>query len=379
MIDPQEISGRLHLKARRFNPFNGVIPPSIPMRDSMSDKMTVQDYIRQQPLVIAEAIATAAKSFESWRARTPGFLVGSGSSFNALTAAAATTSASIHQSLRVSGPANFLKELEQGAALDRDGFVVILSQSGASATSVAAAQMAATRGCNVLVITCEPASPIAQLPLARIVLPIGGEPIGPKTKGFTATLAGALALLAHADSRPLPGFNSAAFETLIAKSDAMAERLARALDDLDYLVVAGSGRFFGIALEASLKVAEIAGVATAAFDMEELLHGRLHAVGPRSLVLLIIGSDMEREIAEVAARAMARRGVRALLLNLSGRSTPDDWIKLEPDEHRILDVLSAIVPFQWLAVHLAIRRGRQPETMRYPGLSADLAIKVKAS
>jgi fructoselysine-6-P-deglycase FrlB-like protein len=379
MIDPQEISGRLHLKARRFNPFNGVIPPSIPMRDSMSDKMTVQDYIRQQPLVIAEAIATAAKSFESWRARTPGFLVGSGSSFNALTAAAATTSASIHQSLRVSGPANFLKELEQGAALDRDGFVVILSQSGASATSVAAAQMAATRGCNVLVITCEPASPIAQLPLARIVLPIGGEPIGPKTKGFTATLAGALALLAHADSRPLPGFNSAAFETLIAKSDAMAERLARALDDLDYLVVAGSGRFFGIALEASLKVAEIAGVATAAFDMEELLHGRLHAVGPRSLVLLIIGSDMEREIAEVAARAMARRGVRALLLNLSGRSTPDDWIKLEPDKHRILDVLSAIVPFQWLAVHLAIRRGMQPETMRYPGLSADLAIKVKAS
>ena len=174
------------------------------MRDSMSDKMTVQDYIRQQPLVIAEAIATAAKSFESWRARTPGFLVGSGSSFNALTAAAVTTSASIHQSLRVSGPANFLKELEQGAALDRDGFVVILSQSGASATSVAAAQMAATRGCNVLVITCEPASPIAQLPLARIVLPIGGEPIGPKTKGFTATLAGALALLAHADSRPLP-------------------------------------------------------------------------------------------------------------------------------------------------------------------------------
>jgi fructoselysine-6-P-deglycase FrlB-like protein len=50
---------------------------------------------------------------------------------------------------------------------------------------------------------------------------------------------------------------------------------------------------------------------------------------------------------------------------------------LAPREQGVLDILYAVVPVQWLAVHLALRRGLRPETMRYPGLSADLAIKLK--
>jgi fructoselysine-6-P-deglycase FrlB-like protein len=337
--------------------------------------MTIQDHIGEQPAVIAAAFGSVAARLKDLRPAAPAVLVGSGSSFNALTAAAATTSRASGERPRVQGPASFLRETGEGAK--SGGSVIVLSQSGASSTSVAAAR-AAGRTTNLLVITCEAESPIARLPLPRLILPIGGEPIGPKTKGFTVTLAGALAILAYCEGRSLPPFDQAAFAALITEAESGAGSLATTLDDLDYLVVAGDQRFYGIALEASLKVAEIAGLPTAAFETEELLHGRLHGLGPKSLVVVIASTDTEREVAEIAAAAMAKRAVRLLLLNMTGRSTRYDWMTLALRDQGVLDILYAVVPFQWLAVHLALRRGMRPETMRYPGLSADLAIKLKA-
>jgi len=42
-----------------------------------------------------------------------------------------------------------------------------------------------------------------------------------------------------------------------------------------------------------------------------------------------------------------------------------------------LDLLSAIVPFQYLGWHLARGKGIVPEKMRYPGLSQKLKIKTR--
>ena len=149
------------------------------------------------------------------------------------------------------------------------------------------------------------------------------------------------------------------------------------LRGLDYLVVSGTGRFFGIALEASLKIAEIAGLPTAGFETEELLHGRLHGLSANGLVVMIAGDAGELEIAVATTRAMAERDVRVLVLNMTGSPSPWDWLQITGVGRAPMDTLAAIVPFQWLAVHLALGRGMVPELMRYPGLSAALAIKSK--
>jgi glucosamine 6-phosphate synthetase-like amidotransferase/phosphosugar isomerase protein len=44
-----------------------------------------------------------------------------------------------------------------------------------------------------------------------------------------------------------------------------------------------------------------------------------------------------------------------------------------------LDLLSAVVPFQLLAWHLAREKGIIPEKMRYPGLSQKLGIKTRVN
>jgi glucosamine--fructose-6-phosphate aminotransferase (isomerizing) len=335
--------------------------------------MGIQDFIREQPGVIARAFEAVETARVSVPADRPLLLVGSGSSFNALTVAAEALPGKPRA--RVIGPAAFLRDAPALIEAGRPA-VLVLSQSGSSTTSIAAAETALRLGAPTLVVTCEAESAIAKRPVARVVLPIDGEPIGPKTKGFAATLAGVLAILARREGRDLPPFAPERFAALVERSQREAIEWADRLARLDYFVVAGSGRFFGIALEASLKIAEIAGLPTAGFETEELLHGRLHALGPQSLCVIIAGEEEELATARAAKRAMADRDVPIAVLNMTGAATPDDWFQIGGFPAP-LDGLAAIVPFQWLAVRLALARGMEPEAMRYPGLSAALAIKTR--
>jgi glucosamine--fructose-6-phosphate aminotransferase (isomerizing) len=337
--------------------------------------MSIQEFIRQQPGVIATAFDAVERTRASLPADRPLLLVGSGSSFNALTVAAAISPAQVG-GMSVIGPAAFLRHAPALIEAARPA-VLVLSQSGSSTTSIAAAEAAVKLGAPTLVVTCEPESAIAQLPVARIVLPIGGEPIGPKTKGFTATLAGVLAILSRRDGRDLPPFSPDDFAAFVERSERQAAEWATRLSALDYLVVAGSGRFLGIALEASLKIAEIVGLPTAGFEIEELLHGRLHGLGPKSLCVVIAGNDAELATAHAVKKAMLARDVRVAVLNMTAAVEADDWFQIDGFPPP-LDCLAAIVPFQWLAVALAVARGLEPEAMRYPGLSAALAIKTEA-
>jgi glucosamine--fructose-6-phosphate aminotransferase (isomerizing) len=333
--------------------------------------MLVSAFIRQQPDRLAATLRDAAGILAGWN---PGphdglMLVGSGSSMNALLA----TRPPGHD-VQVLGPGAFLQALRTG--LGTRPLVVVLSQSGHSTTSVAAAEAAMAAGLPTLLITAEAASPIALLPLPRLLLPIGPEPIGPKTKGFTASLGALIALVAHRAGRALPPFDATLLAAVVGGTAAPAAALAATLDAADYLMVTGQGRLFGIALEASLKIAEIAGLPTTAFEPEEALHGRLHGMTSRSLGLLIAGDDAAREEAARIATAMAGRGVGIRILNLTGRATAFDWCEGVAWPAAPFDLAAAIIPFQWLAVALAERRGMAPEAMRYPGLSADLSIKL---
>lgn len=301
-------------------------------------------------------------------------LVGSGSSLNALTIVRSWLQSAIGRAVEVINPAVLLRDIDKifGSPL-----VVILSQSGTSSTSIEAAKVVHRRNWQVVVITANPESPIGVLGLPMILLPIGEEPIGPKTKGFTASIAACFRLAAGLAGRGLPELPSAQIDAVL---DASRKSVAALIGEKlpSYVVITGSGRHFGVALEASLKIAEIAGVPTAAFDPEELLHGRLHGTDGDSLVIMIASDEEERNIASRTAVVMGERGVRVALLNLSVAPTPFDWQHIDAHAVAPLDTILASLPFQRLAVDLALRRNMIPEAMTYPGLSKALAIKTFA-
>lgn len=333
----------------------------------------VAGFIREQPQTVP---ATYRAVREAVAGRHPAegcaTLVGSGSSLNALTAMAPAFAAASRRSPRTFGPRAFLTELVAGR-ID-PGPVIILSQSGASRTTIEAAEQALARGLDVWRVTAEARSPFARLGDGAIVIPIGPEPIGPKTKGYTASLA---ALSAIADRFAGVEVSTPACEPeLVEASRAGAEALAGRAGDVDFVLVAGAGAQVGTAMEASLKISEMSGVPSAGFDLEEALHGRLHGLTARSLAIFVVDADAEGGEADLAARTMRQLGCRTCLLghwNATGIGFRDavDGVSSWP-----LDPIRAIVPFQWLASALARARGRDPAAMRYPGLSARLSIKT---
>jgi fructoselysine-6-P-deglycase FrlB-like protein len=338
--------------------------------------MAIERYIGEQPDAIRRTLQAARSALRGF-ASTPLdqlVLVGSGSSLNALHVVMPTLCEAALYPVSALNPAVLLRHLPEvrGTPL-----VVILSQSGTSTTSIEIARASNERGWPTLVVTAEPASPIAQLGLTTIPLDIGDEPIGPKTKGFTGSIAACAALAEALSGRALPEFSAVKMAKLIGSARVDAQSLLSATGVPDYVAISGSERFFGVALEASLKISEIAGIASAAFETEELLHGRLHGLGPGSCGFMLVGDRGEREIAIRTKAVMAERHVRILVVNMTDEPTPHDWCKLYGNQAAPFDAIAATIPFQWLAVELALRKEMVPEDMQYPGLSRDLAIKMQ--
>ncbi|MBW6424353.1 SIS domain-containing protein [Rhizobium sp. XQZ8] len=337
--------------------------------------MSIETFMAEQGDVIARTLERAdAPTFsQAVSAYDRILFVGSGSSLNALTIVRPWLQSLIGRPVEVINPAGFLRDIE---TILGNPLMVILSQSGTSSTSIEAARMVSGKGWQVVVITADPESPIGALGLPMILLPIGEEQIGPKTKGFTASIAACFRLAAGLAKHDLPALSAQSINTTTEASRKAVESLIGGQALPSYIVITGSGRHFGVALEASLKIAEIAGIATAGFEPEELLHGRLHGTDANSLVMMIVADEQERDLASHTAVVMAERGVRVVLLNLTEAATPFDWFQIDAGAIRPLDTILASIPFQRLAVDLALSREMIPDAMTYPGLSKALAIKT---
>ena len=333
--------------------------------------MSIETFIREQPETIARCVAAIEPFTATWRpGSTQGIaLVGSGSSFNALTAARSSFVAARRGSVVIYDPEDFVAELPM--LTDRP-LVIVLSQSGASTTSIAAAQAAVAAGLPTLAVTAAADAALAAVGAEVFLMPIGGEPVGPKTKGFTGSLASLLALAQALGAPASPPPSAESWAAAVDAAYGMAVILASNLRNVDMLMFAGRRALHGIALEASLKITEMAGVPTAAVPTEELLHGRLHGLTARSVAFLLVDGDVEASEACRMAAVMARHGCRVDIVNAgtrwpSGDSMPAPW-----------GGLGVVLPFQWLAVMMAQERGLVPEAMRYGALSGELAIKTSA-
>jgi glucosamine--fructose-6-phosphate aminotransferase (isomerizing) len=335
--------------------------------------MTIAGFIREQPAALDRSVQAARAFTATW---APGHfdgiaLVGSGSSFNALQVARPRFVAARRGPVGVHEPEDFSAEL---ADYTTRPLVIVLSQSGASARTIDAAKAAIAAGLPTLAITAATESPLAACAATVLHLPVGDEPVGPKTKGFTGSMA---MLFVVAESLGAPASEAMTGErlaSLVEPAAAAARDLVLALADVDVIVIAGRRAHHGVALEASLKIAEMSGVPTAAFPTEELLHGRLHGLTPRSVAFVIADGSAELAEAEVARAAMARRGCRVVVVDAGGARAfagmalpPTPW-----------NAIGLMLPFQWLAVQLAEARGLDPEVMRHGSLSRELAIKVNA-
>ena len=340
--------------------------------------MGIKTFIYEQPQVIDTVLQTIPTVLPQITPAETIYLVGSGTSLNALTAVEPLMKRLLAARIRINGPLAFMTGTVKNP--DSNCLAIILSQSGASTTTIAAVEHARRCGMRTLVLTAEKESPITAVSDNILLMPVGPENIGPKTKGYTASVLCLLLLVLAMAGRKLqaPQFPNE-LARLIEQCDPVICDLADACAQTDFIMVLGQGRHLGTALEGSLKISEMSGVAAAAFDTEEAFHGRFHGLSPASLALFVVAYSQQYDMALTGAKVLSDLGVAVRILNFAGQlSSIHDlrlpWPRTDPLPE--LDLIHAIVPFQLLAWHLAKQKGRVPEKMRYPNLSKELQIKT---
>ena len=229
--------------------------------------MTIERFILEQPAVLEAVLRDVPPQLAALGSLRPVQairLVGSGTSLNALLAVAPLLARSPAAEVRTQGPLAFLEEAAMGR---QGGLTILLSQTGTSTTTVEAVQRAQALGGSVWTLTAARRSPLAKIARQIVEIPVGPEPVGPKTKGYTASvLALILAARALAGDRLDIGGYLADLARLIGASREVAAGLADRHGESDLFLVMGQGRHYATALEGSLKITEMGGRAAAAID-----------------------------------------------------------------------------------------------------------------
>jgi glucosamine--fructose-6-phosphate aminotransferase (isomerizing) len=263
---------------------------------------------------------------------------------------------------------------------DPGALVVVVSQSGETADTLAALRHARALGQQRTLGICNVATS-AMLRETRLqFLTHAGVEIGvASTKAFTTQLA-ALFLLAltlaklrgrlpqaeesrHLKSlRHLPVALGAAL-ALEPQLIAWAERFARK----EHALFLGRGLHFPIALEGALKLKEISYIHAEAYPAGELKHGPLALVTSEMPVVTVAPNDVLLEkLKSNMQEVRARGGELYVLADADTRIASSDGVHVIrlPEHYGLLSPILHVVPLQLLAYHAAVVRGSDVDKPR---------------
>lgn len=247
--------------------------------------------------------------------------------------------------------------------------VVVISQSGETADSLAALREAKAQGVPTLGIINVIGSSIAREADGVLYTKAGPEIAVATTKAYSAQLVVCYLLglaLAQArgqmeDVRPILD----ALEALPGQMD----RILAEHEDIQYLATQlvgdkhifyiGRGIDYAIAMEASLKMKEISYIHSEAYAAGELKHGTISLVEEDTLV---VGSLTQPRVMEKTwSNLVETRSRGALLLGLTmegeDKGVDADYRITIPETDPHIVTSLAIIPFQLLAYYISVNRG----------------------
>ncbi len=266
----------------------------------------------------------------------------------------------------------------RNAPLEKNTVLLVLSQSGETADTLAALREARRRGHRALAIVNVVGSSIARESDGGIYMHAGPEIGVASTKAFVSTLT-ILALLAvHlgrlrnlSARRALEILHALEavpkqLESILAQNNAfkkLAKKYAKA-DDFFFL---GRGYTFPIALEGALKLKEISYIHAEGYPAGEMKHGP-NALIDETLPVVVLATRDESDPASKLRyektlsniQEVTARSGRVLAVATEGDTTIGGLVEHVihiPPAIELLSPLIEIVPLQLLAYYIAVRRG----------------------
>ena len=258
----------------------------------------------------------------------------------------------------------------RNAPLEKNTVLLVLSQSGETADTLAALREAKRRGHRALAIVNVVGSTIARESDGGIYMHAGPEIGVASTKAFVSTISILTLLAVHlgrlrnlSAKRALDVLHGLEalpkqIEKILAQNDNLkkvAKKYAKA-DDFFFL---GRGYTFPIALEGALKLKEISYIHAEGYSAAEMKHGPIALIDDKTPTVFLVPQDAMYDktmanLAMIRARkgpiiALATEGDKAI------KKVANDVIFLPPTLD-LLNPILASVPLQLFAYHIAVAR-----------------------
>ena len=259
----------------------------------------------------------------------------------------------------------------RNAPLEKNTVLLVLSQSGETADTLAALREARRRGHKALAIVNVVGSTIAREADGGIYMHAGPEIGVASTKAFVSTLT-ILTLLAIylgrmrnlSASQALPVLHGLEglpkqVEKILAQDKAL-KAIARKYVGADDFFFLGRGYTYPLALEGALKLKEISYIHAEGYSAAEMKHGPIALIDKKTPTVFLVPRDSmyEKTMANLAM-IRARKGVIVALATEGDhaiKKVANDVIYL-PNTLESLNPILAAVPLQLFAYHIAVARG----------------------
>ncbi|MDT3672262.1 MAG: glutamine--fructose-6-phosphate transaminase (isomerizing) [Aromatoleum sp.] len=263
---------------------------------------------------------------------------------------------------------------------DPDTLVVVISQSGETADTLAALKHAKSLGMTRTLAICNvPESAIVREACLRFITRAGPEIGVASTKAFTTQLA-ALALLTLALAR-LAGRLSEADEARhlgalrhlpvavqkVLELEPEIERWAQRFAGKHHALFLGRGRHWPIAMEGALKLKEISYIHAEAYAAGELKHGPLALVDKDMPVIAIAPADELLEKLKSNLQEVRARGGELYVFADAGSEIAESegvHILPMPEHYGMLSPVLHVVSLQLLSYHAALVKGTDVDKPR---------------
>ena len=286
----------------------------------------------------------------------------------------------IEQLARVAVDVDYASEFRyRDPVMDENTLLVVISQSGETADTIAALREAKELGAKVLAICNVQGSMIVREADGTILTHAGPEIGVASTKAFTAQMVALYMLgLYLGQIRGTLSKDQARFhaqelaelpvklEHLLNNSDTIEELSKEFFRVTDFLYL-GRGINFPVALEGALKLKEISYIHAEGYPAGEMKHGPNALIDERLPVLFINTREEGNRSSELRyekthsniVEVKAREGIVLSVLTEGDTmsSLVSDHVIEIPASSDLLSPILSIIPLQLLAYHIAVRRG----------------------
>ena len=258
-------------------------------------------------------------------------------------------------------------------------FVIAISQSGETADTLAAIQLAKSKGATIFGVCNVVGSSIARETHAGAYTHAGPEIGVASTKAFTAQVT-VLTLMAIGLAKRRGTISEELYRRLLIEIENIPRKVEQVLKAANHIkeiayiftyarnfIYLGRGLNFPVALEGALKLKEISYIHAEGYPAAEMKHGPIALIDEDMPVVFIATKDSSYEkIVSNIQEVKARKGRVIAIITEGDTLIPSmvDFVIEVPKTHEILTPLLSAIPLQLLSYYVAVMRGRNVDQPR---------------